>query len=102
MATTGEDLSHLVGGEIIPDAPSMEEIANMAGDFLKLIALSQDIPADFDGCAMSIQVEPGTHRLLAVVISPVDVKDGKHIIRDARLKDKIDTVPDVAKIFPPM
>lgn len=98
MATTGEDLSHLAGGEIIPDAPTAEEMVMMAGDFLRLVALQQDIPADFDGCAMSIQVQPGTHKLLAVVLSPVDVIEGKYVVRDAKMHTKVDEAIDLQKI----
>lgn len=97
---TGEDLSHLAGGEIIPDAPTAEDMAVMAGDFLQLIALQQDIPSDFAGCAMSIQVAPGTHKLLAVVLSPVDVIDGKYVVRDAKMNTKVDEALDLKKISP--
>ena len=89
---TGENLSHLMGGEIIPDAPSMEDISQMAGDFLQLVALSQDTPTDFDGCAMNIRFEPKTHKLLSIIISPVDVIDGKHVVRNKQLSAEIDGI----------
>jgi hypothetical protein len=97
---TGSDLSHLIGGEIIPDAPSLEDIAGMAGEFMYLCAMSQDIPADFDGCALRIQLDKTTNRLLSITISPVDHIDGKHIARDKPLSDEIDNLPELAKRYP--
>ena len=88
---TGEDLSHLAGGEIIPDAPSMAEIADMAGGFLKLVALSQDIPADFDGCAMHIQIDQKTRRLISVVLSLLDLQDENLVAREDQMRHDIGT-----------
>jgi hypothetical protein len=87
---TGSDLSRLMGGEIIPDAPSLEDVTSMAGDFMRLCALSQDIPEDFDGCALRIQLDKKSKRLVSITISPVDNVDGKRVTRDKQLGGELD------------
>ena len=99
---TGDNLSHLIGGEIISDAPSIEDISQMAGGFLQLVAMSQDIPHNFDGCAMNVKFEPNSRRLLSISLSPIDLIDGAHIVRDKQVKAELDAVPESTKMHPLM
>lgn len=63
------------GAAFIPEAPAPtnDDLIEKSGDLLALTCLAHDIPADFDGCAVSILREPGTNRLLALILSPVDM-----------------------------
>lgn len=53
--------------------PTNEDIVEQAGDILATVCLAHDIPVDFVGVTMSALREPGTNRLLAVILSPVDM-----------------------------
>jgi hypothetical protein len=54
-------------------APTNDQVIEMSGDLLGVVSLAYGIPADFDGCAVSVLREPGTNRLMAVILSPVDM-----------------------------
>lgn len=77
----GADLSHLAGESVQAKAPTMEEVAGMAGGLMQLIAVTQKLPEDFAGCSLDIKVCNETRRLLAVVMTPVDLVDGMPSIR---------------------
>lgn len=68
-----QELIGRLTGRAEESRPSNDDVIEMGGDFLSLVALAHDIPADFDGCAVSILREPGTNRLTAVILSPVDM-----------------------------
>jgi hypothetical protein len=51
------------------------ELISMAGAFVESIMMVHNIPLDFDGLSMVIQRDPDTHKLLAVILSPVDQLD---------------------------
>lgn len=53
--------------------PTSEQIIEEGGDLLATVCLAHDIPIDFVGVAFSALREPGTNRLLAVILSPVDM-----------------------------
>lgn len=57
--------------------PDNESLIEAAGDMLALVSLAHGLPVDFDGCAISVLREPGTSRLLAVILSPVDMHAGE-------------------------
>ena len=69
----GQDLSHLAGELPEEPKPTQSDVIQAAGDFLGITALSQDLPVDFDGCTISVIKEPSTNRLMAVILSPVDM-----------------------------
>jgi hypothetical protein len=49
----------------------------MSGDIMAAVALAYDSPVDFDGVTISVLREPGSCRLLAMIISPVDMHAGE-------------------------
>lgn len=53
--------------------PINDDVIEMAGDFLGTIAIVHNLPVDFQGVTISILREPGTNRLLAAIVSPVDM-----------------------------
>lgn len=53
--------------------PTSDDIIEQSGDLLATVCLAHDIPVDFIGVTMSALREPGTNRLLAVILSPVDM-----------------------------
>lgn len=57
--------------------PTNDDVIELAGDLLGTIAMAHSAPADFDGCAITILREPGTGRLLAAILSPVDMHAGE-------------------------
>lgn len=59
------------------------DVIEMAGDLLGTIAAAQKLPVDFDGVTISILREPGTNRLLAAIVSPVDMHAGEPFARYA-------------------
>jgi hypothetical protein len=54
-------------------APTNDDVIEMAGDLLGTIAIAHGLPVDFQGVTISILREPGTNRLLAAILSPVDM-----------------------------
>jgi len=63
--------------------PTNDDIIEMGGDLLGIVALAHDLPADFDGCTVSVLREPGTSRLTAVILSPVDMHGDEPFARYA-------------------
>lgn len=53
--------------------PTQDDLVEMSGDLLGAFSVAHDLPVDFDGVACSVLREPGTNRLLAVILSPVDM-----------------------------
>lgn len=53
--------------------PNADTLIEASGDMLGLVCMAHDLPTDFDGANISILREPGTNRLMAVIISPVDM-----------------------------
>lgn len=60
-------------GEIVAENQNDNDIVEMAGDLLGVIANQHQLPVDFDGCAISIIRDPETKALKAVILSPVDM-----------------------------
>lgn len=81
-------------------APTNDDVIEMAGDLLAIVALAHDIPADFDGCAVSILREPGTNRLMALILSPVDMHGDEPFPRYAVDPDHI-AKPKIPKLLLP-
>ena len=65
------DLSHLAGEYEAP--PTADDVIQMSGDLLAIVALSQQMPVDFEGCEITVLREQGTNRLKALILSPVDL-----------------------------
>jgi len=72
-------------------APTADDVVEMAGDLLGLVALSQAIPVDFTGCTISILREPETNRLMAVIISPTDMHGDEPFARYAVEPNNVQT-----------
>lgn len=87
---SGEDLSKLAGEK---PASMEDELINMAGSFAECILQAYNIPADFAGLTLNVLRDPDTHRLEAIVISPVDMLAGKPFPRF----DPVKKVREVAK-----
>ncbi len=69
--------------------PDQNDIIEQAGDLLGTIAIAQDLPVDFVGVTISILREPGTNRLLAAILSPVDMHAGEPFARYAVEPDHV-------------
>lgn len=59
--------------QLVHAKPTNEQIIEESGDLLATVCLAHDIPIDFIGVTFSALREPGTNRLLAVILSPVDM-----------------------------
>ena len=55
------------------EKPTSADVIEMSGDLLAVVALANELPVDFDGCAITILREQGTGKLKAVILSPVDM-----------------------------
>ena len=69
----GENLSS-IAGKLQESTPTSADVVEMAGDLLAIACLAQNIPADFDGCEITFLCEQGSHRLKALILSPVDMQ----------------------------
>jgi hypothetical protein len=67
------------GAAFAPEVPppSSDDLVEASGDLLAMVSLAHNLPVDFDGCAISVLREPGTNRLLALILSPVDMHAGE-------------------------
>lgn len=73
--------AEIQGGNVgLPDSPipqieppTNDDVIEMAGDLLGTVAIAHGLPVDFVGVTISILREPGTNRLLAAILSPVDM-----------------------------
>lgn len=91
----------LAGCEMAEEpAPTNEDVIELAGDLLAMVSLANDIPVDFDGCALTILREPGTNKLTAVILSPVDMHGDEPFARYAVEPDRIKKTA-APKIFLP-
>ncbi|WP_422985240.1 hypothetical protein [Undibacterium sp. Ji50W] len=61
--------------------PSGGDVIEMSGDLMGAVALAYGSPVDFDGVTISVLREPGTNRLLALIISPVDMQGDEPFAR---------------------
>jgi hypothetical protein len=59
------------------EAVANDELINMAGAFVESVMMVHHIPCDFDGLSLNVLRDPETHKLLAVVITPVDQVEGE-------------------------
>ncbi len=50
-----------------------DELIQMAASFAEAIMMVHNIPQDFAGLSMNVLRDPDTHRLEAIVITPVDL-----------------------------
>jgi hypothetical protein len=69
--------------------PTGEDVIAMSGDLMGAVALAYDSPVDFDGVTISVLREPGTNRLLALIVSPMDMHGDEPFARYQVHPDKI-------------
>lgn len=70
-----------------------DELIRMAGSFAESAMMVHNIPVDFAGLSLNIMRDPDTHRLEAIVITPVDMIGDKPFPR----YDPVKKVREVAK-----
>ena len=70
-----------------------DELIQMAASFAEAIMMVHNIPQDFVGLSMNVLRDPDTHRLEAIVITPVDMIGGNPFARF----DPVKKVREVAK-----
>lgn len=68
------DLSKLAGDGIKTQSDALIE---MASAFANCVMTAHSIPADFAGLSLNILRDPDSHRLEAIVITPVDMLSDK-------------------------
>lgn len=80
--------------------PTNDDVIEMSGDILAAICLAHGLPVDFDGVTISLLREPKTNRLLAAILSPVDMHAGEPYARYQVNPDHI-AAPKAPKLILP-
>lgn len=75
---SGDNLANLAGNGIKTQS---NELIDMAAAFAECVMSVHKIPADFAGLSLNVLRDPDTHRLEAIVISPVDMLSDKPMPR---------------------
>lgn len=53
--------------------PTENDILEQSGVLLGMVSRVHDVPVDYDGCEITILRDPETRRIIAVILSPVDI-----------------------------
>jgi hypothetical protein len=77
-----------------------DDIIEQAGDLIGTVAIAHGLPVDFEGVSISVLREPGTNRLLACILSPVDMHSDEPYPRYSVDPDHVATVKPRKLIVP--